>query len=118
MRGTSYSSQIASHTRRTGRPASIASTAVRPPNEENTWSRATLSARMEPKCSPSRDQNSCRRTSPTLARTDGGPVRPGGSYAGEVIGTGSSTLDLVLEIGIALALLASLVLLWRNYRGR
>jgi hypothetical protein len=35
-----------------------------------------------------------------------------------VIGTGSSTLDLVLEIGIALALLVSLVLLWRNYRGR
>ncbi len=35
-----------------------------------------------------------------------------------MIGTGSSTLDLVLEIGIALALLVSLVLLWRNYRGR
>jgi hypothetical protein len=35
-----------------------------------------------------------------------------------VIGTGSATLDLVLEIGIALALLVSLVLLWRNYRGR
>jgi hypothetical protein len=35
-----------------------------------------------------------------------------------VIGTGSSTLDLVLEIGIALALLVSLILLWRNYRGR
>jgi hypothetical protein len=33
-------------------------------------------------------------------------------------GTGSTGLDLVLEIGIALALLASLVLLWRNYRGR
>ena len=45
-------------------------------------------------------------------------MRPGGSYAGGVIGTGSSTLDLVLEIGIALALLVSLVLLWRNYRGR
>jgi hypothetical protein len=35
-----------------------------------------------------------------------------------VIGTGSGTLDLLLEIGIALALLGSLVLLWRNYRGR
>jgi LPXTG-motif cell wall-anchored protein len=33
-------------------------------------------------------------------------------------GTGSTGLDLVLEIGIALALLASLVLLWRNYRNR
>lgn len=33
-------------------------------------------------------------------------------------GTGSASLDLVLEIGIALALLTSLVLLWRNYRGR
>jgi hypothetical protein len=45
-------------------------------------------------------------------------LRRTGSYAGGVIGTGSDTLDLVLEIGIALALLASLVLLWRNYRGR
>jgi hypothetical protein len=35
-----------------------------------------------------------------------------------VIGTGSPSLDLVLEIGIALTLLVSLVLLWRNYRGR
>ena len=35
-----------------------------------------------------------------------------------MIGTGSDTLDLVLEIGIALALLVSLILLWRNYRGR
>jgi LPXTG-motif cell wall-anchored protein len=32
--------------------------------------------------------------------------------------TGSATWDLVLEIGIALALIASLVLLYRNYRGR
>ncbi len=119
LRGTSNSSQIASHTRRTGRPASIASTALRPPREEKTWSRATLSARMGPKCSPSRDQNSCRRTSPTLARTLEGPRWPAGSYAGRVIpGSGSGTLDLVLEIGIALALLASLVLIWRNYRGR
>jgi hypothetical protein len=33
-------------------------------------------------------------------------------------GTGSSGLDLVLEIGIAVALLVSIVLLIRNYRGR
>lgn len=33
-------------------------------------------------------------------------------------GTGSATLDVVVEIGIVLALLASLVLLIRNYRGR
>jgi hypothetical protein len=33
-------------------------------------------------------------------------------------GTGSATLDVVLEIGIALCLLISLVLLWRNMRGR
>jgi hypothetical protein len=33
-------------------------------------------------------------------------------------GSGSGALDLVLEIAIALALLASLVLIWRNYRGR
>jgi hypothetical protein len=32
--------------------------------------------------------------------------------------TGSATLDTVLEIGIALCLLVSLVLLWRNVRGR
>ncbi|SFK50113.1 LPXTG cell wall anchor domain-containing protein [Geodermatophilus ruber] len=32
--------------------------------------------------------------------------------------TGSETWDLILEIGIALALLVSLVLLYRNYRGR
>lgn len=119
MRGTSYSSQIASHTRRTGRPASRASTAVRPPRAEKTWSRATLSARMEPNCSASRDQKSCRRTSPTLARARGHPVPTGGSYAGAVFPTtGSATWDLVLEIGIALCLLVSLVLLYRNYRGR
>lgn len=118
MRGTSNSSQTASHTRRTGRPASIASTALRPPSAEKTWSRATVSARMEPNCSPSRDQNSCSRTTPTLARPPRGLLDPGSSYAGNVIGTGSGTLDLVLEIGIALALLVSLILLWRNYRGR
>jgi hypothetical protein len=35
-----------------------------------------------------------------------------------VPGTGSSGLDLVLEIGIALAMLVAIVLLVRNYRGR
>jgi hypothetical protein len=35
-----------------------------------------------------------------------------------VPGTGSNTLDVVLEIGIALALLVTIVLLVRNYRGR
>ena len=96
----------------------MASTALRPPSAEKTWSRATLSARIEPNCSPSRDQNSCSRTTPTLARPPRGLPCARGSYAGGVFGTGSSTLDLVLEIGIALALLVSLVLLWRNYRGR
>jgi hypothetical protein len=33
-------------------------------------------------------------------------------------GTGSSTLDTVLEIGIVIALVALIVLLIRNYRGR
>ena len=33
-------------------------------------------------------------------------------------GTGSDTLDVVLQVGIALALLVSIVLLYRNYRGR
>lgn len=32
--------------------------------------------------------------------------------------TGSGTLDAVLQIGIALAALTSVLLLWRNYRGR
>ncbi|RZU32622.1 hypothetical protein BKA19_2317 [Blastococcus saxobsidens] len=32
--------------------------------------------------------------------------------------TGSGTLDGVLQIGIALAALTSILLLWRNYRGR
>ena len=96
----------------------MASTALRPPSELKTWSRATLSARMGPNCSRSRDQKSCRRTTPTLARTRPAPRRSPGSYAGCVIGTGSTSPDLLLEIGIALALLASLVLLWRNYRGR
>lgn len=93
----------------------MASTALRPPSEAKTWSRATLSARMGPNCSRSRLQNSCSRTAATLARTRRGRAA---SYAAAMIGTGSATLDLVLEIGITLALLASLVLLWRNYRGR
>ena len=33
-------------------------------------------------------------------------------------GTGSGALDLVLQLGIALALLVGIVLLIRNYRGR
>jgi hypothetical protein len=33
-------------------------------------------------------------------------------------GTGSPTLDAVLQLGIALALLVSVVLLIRNYRNR
>lgn len=33
-------------------------------------------------------------------------------------GTGSQTLDIVLEIGIVLALIVTIVLLIRNYRGR
>jgi hypothetical protein len=33
-------------------------------------------------------------------------------------GTGSAALDVVLQIGIALALLTSVVLLIRNYRNR
>jgi hypothetical protein len=35
-----------------------------------------------------------------------------------VPGTGSDALDLVLQIGIALATLVLLVLLIKNYRGR
>jgi hypothetical protein len=33
-------------------------------------------------------------------------------------GTGSSTVDRILEIAIILALVVSIVLLYRNYRGR
>ena len=33
-------------------------------------------------------------------------------------GTGSATLDTVLQIGIVLAALTSILLIWRNYRGR
>ena len=33
-------------------------------------------------------------------------------------GTGSTALDVVLQIGIAAALLVAVVLLIRNYRGR
>jgi low affinity Fe/Cu permease len=34
------------------------------------------------------------------------------------LSTGSATWDVVLEIGIALALVVTIVLLIRNYRGR
>jgi hypothetical protein len=33
-------------------------------------------------------------------------------------GTGSSTWDAILEIGIIVVLVISIVLLYRNYRGR
>jgi hypothetical protein len=33
-------------------------------------------------------------------------------------GTGNETLDVVLELGIALALLVTIVLMIRNYRNR
>ena len=35
-----------------------------------------------------------------------------------MITTGSTALDTALEIAIAVCLLITLVLLWRNYRGR
>ena len=42
-----------------------------------------------------------------------------GAYRREMVpGAGSSTLDVVLEIGIALAMLVAIVLLVRTYRGR
>jgi low affinity Fe/Cu permease len=34
------------------------------------------------------------------------------------LSTGSHTWDVILQLGIALALLTSAVLLYRNYRGR
>jgi hypothetical protein len=46
---------------------------------------------------------------------------PGGvpAYARDMIpGTGSGALDTILQIGIALALLVSIVVLIKNYRGR
>ena len=54
---------------------------------------------------------------PTLT---GRPLRsPGRAYArGMFPSTGSGTWDVVLEIGIALALLVTIVLMIRNYRGR
>ena len=45
-------------------------------------------------------------------------TRPPTYARGMVPGTGSESLDLVLEIGIALALVVLLVLLIRNYRDR
>jgi hypothetical protein len=53
----------------------------------------------------------------TLARSSRCPP-PAPPYAGRVLTTGSSALDTVLEIGIAVCLLLSLILLWRNHRGR
>ena len=70
---------MASHTFRTGRPASSASTAVRPPSGAKTWSRAMPWARMDPKWRSRRDQNSCRRTPPTLTRGTGGRAHRLGS---------------------------------------
>jgi hypothetical protein len=44
---------------------------------------------------------------------------PHTTYAGSMIpGTGSTGLDVLLQIAIAVALLVSVVLLIRNYRGR
>ena len=54
---------------------------------------------------------------PTLTREP--PRAPRRSYPRTMIpGTGSSTLDVVLQIAIAVALLVSIVLLIRNYRNR
>ena len=45
--------------------------------------------------------------------------RAGRAYCRRMVpGTGSDTLDLVLQIGIALATVVLIVLLIRNYRGR
>ena len=42
-----------------------------------------------------------------------------GSYAGRMFpGTGSPTVDRILEIGIIVVLMITIVLLYRNYRGR
>jgi hypothetical protein len=49
---------------------------------------------------------------PTLTRRH--PAYSGGM----VPGTGSEALDVVLQIGIAVAMLVLIVLLIRNYRGR
>ena len=109
--------QISSHTVRIGTPASIASTAVRPPRVLNTWSPATVRALIEPKCCSIRDQNSCSRTATTVPSAH--PPRPGRSYARPVgLSTGSPTWDAVLQIGIAGVLLVTLVLLVRDYRNR
>ena len=54
---------------------------------------------------------------PTLTRPL--PGRPAPAYARRMFpSTGSGTWDVVLEIAIALALLVSIVLMIRNYRGR
>jgi len=111
---------MACQTRRTGTPASIASTALRPPSLANTWSRATVSARIEPKWSVRRDQNSCRRTASTLARVLARGRRQRTAYARAMgpLSTGSATWDVILEVAIAVCLVLTIVLLIRNYRGR
>ena len=54
---------------------------------------------------------------PTLTRAAPQVVAP--AYARSMIpGTGSGAWDTVLQIGIALALLVSIVLLIKNYRNR
>ena len=60
-----------------------------------------------------------RVTSVAGGRPDAAPVAGRGAYPEHMFpGTGSSTLDAVLEIGIIVVLLISVVLLIRNYRGR
>lgn len=55
---------------------------------------------------------------PTLTRR-GARAAAHPAYARDVIpGTGNDALDTVLEIGIALALVVTLVLLIKNYRDR
>ena len=55
---------------------------------------------------------------PTLTRRSGSACLAA-AYAGSVIpGTGSAGWDVVLQIGIALVLLVSIVVLIKNYRGR
>jgi hypothetical protein len=57
---------------------------------------------------------------PELLQTHGSTLtrRRPAYCVGMVPGTGSDGLDLVLQIGIALATLVLIVLLVRNYRGR
>jgi hypothetical protein len=55
---------------------------------------------------------------PTVGSAGRLPAPPAAYRRGMVPGTGSNTLDVVLEIGIALAMLVTIVLLVRHYRGR